>query len=121
MASEASTTEGLQRTLCPNARSAQLRRAHGVHPIAAIQQPLLDYRRLLPRQRNEDLAKNLEGVATVKKVAAEVGATAGQAALAWLLRQGNDVVPTQEPSAAGTSTRTSPPCQWTFPTTNWPR
>ena len=95
MASEASTTEGLQRTLCPNARSAQLRRAHGVHPIAAIQQPLLDYRRLLPGQRNEDLAKNLEGVATVKKVAAEVGATAGQAALAWLLRQGNDVVPTR--------------------------
>ena len=115
-----------------------LRRAHAVHPIAALQSeyslwerglesdilPTLrelgiglvpfsplgrgfltgqitrfedldqdDYRRTDPRFQGENFDKNLDMVAKVKALAAAKNAVPGQIALAWLLAQGNDVVP----------------------------
>ena len=52
-----------------------------------------DFRRTLPRFTNENLAANERIVETVKAVAARHRATAAQIALAWVLAQGNDVVP----------------------------
>jgi aryl-alcohol dehydrogenase-like predicted oxidoreductase len=115
-----------------------LRRAHAVHPIAALQSewslwsrdlewemvPLCrelgvgivpysplgrgfltgqitsiddfdadDFRRQNPRFMGDNFAKNLELVEQVRKLAADKGCTPGQLALAWVLAQGNDVVP----------------------------
>lgn len=52
-----------------------------------------DYRRHAPRFQGENFAKNLQLVEQVKTIAQEKGATPGQLALAWLLAQGNDIVP----------------------------
>ncbi|MDE3127893.1 MAG: aldo/keto reductase [Gemmatimonadota bacterium] len=115
-----------------------LRRAHAVHPIAALQSeyslwtrdpedgildacralgigfvpysPLGrgflsgelkqpedfaadDFRRIQPRFQGENFYKNLELVRAVQRLAAARGATAAQLALAWVLAQGDDVVP----------------------------
>jgi aryl-alcohol dehydrogenase-like predicted oxidoreductase len=115
-----------------------LRRAHAVHPIAALQteyslwtrdpedgilaacrelgigfvaySPLGrgfltgqitrfedlaadDYRRMSPRFQGENFQKNLDLVARVSTIASEKGCTASQLALAWVLAQGDDVVP----------------------------
>jgi aryl-alcohol dehydrogenase-like predicted oxidoreductase len=117
---------------------ATIRRAHAVHPIAALQTeyslwsrdpearllPLLrelgigfvpysplghgfltgkirspddladnDWRKTNPRFTGEHFQRNLRIVAEVEAVAAEVGATSAQIALAWLLAQGNDIAP----------------------------
>ena len=52
-----------------------------------------DFRRLSPRFREENLARNLALVEKVKTQAAAKGCTPGQLVLAWLLAQGPDVVP----------------------------
>ena len=52
-----------------------------------------DWRRNNPRFQGENFQKNLEIVERVKRVAARKGCTPAQLALAWLLAQGNDVVP----------------------------
>lgn len=52
-----------------------------------------DFRRRSPRFQGENFAKNLELVEQVKAIAKEKGITAGQLALAWLLAQGDDIVP----------------------------
>ncbi len=52
-----------------------------------------DMRRGLPRFTGENFQRNLDLVAKVRELAAAKGVTAGQLALAWLLAQGNDVVP----------------------------
>ena len=52
-----------------------------------------DYRRLSPRFQGENFAKNLELVERIKAIAGEKGATASQLALAWVLAQGDDLVP----------------------------
>ncbi|MEI6332622.1 MAG: aldo/keto reductase [Pseudanabaena sp. ELA645] len=52
-----------------------------------------DFRRISPRFQGENFAKNLELVEQVKAIATEKGITAGQLALAWLLAQGDDIVP----------------------------
>ncbi|NMF61062.1 aldo/keto reductase [Pseudanabaena yagii] len=52
-----------------------------------------DFRRRSPRFQGENFAKNLELVEQVKAIADEKGITAGQLALAWLLAQGDDIVP----------------------------
>jgi aryl-alcohol dehydrogenase-like predicted oxidoreductase len=52
-----------------------------------------DFRRISPRFQGENFAKNLELVEQVKAIANEKGITAGQLALAWLLAQGDDIVP----------------------------
>jgi len=52
-----------------------------------------DYRRSSPRFQGENFAKNLALVDKVKAFAAEIGCTPGQLALAWVLAQGDDIVP----------------------------
>jgi aryl-alcohol dehydrogenase-like predicted oxidoreductase len=52
-----------------------------------------DFRRHGPRFTGEALEKNLQLVAKVEEIAAEKGITPGQLALAWVLAQGEDVVP----------------------------
>ena len=118
--------------------AATLRRAHAVHPIAAVQSeyslwsrdveaevlptcralgvgfvpysPLGrgfltgqlpsstalaadDYRHSLPRFQPQAMAANGHLVAELQRLAAARGATAAQLALAWLLAQGEDIVP----------------------------
>ena len=116
----------------------QLRRACGVHPIAAVQSeyslwcldvehdcletmrelgvamvpyspvgrgfltgairteedlPKDDFRRVLPRFQQQNLPTNLRIVEAMQQIASELGATAAQVGLAWLLQQGKDVFP----------------------------
>jgi aryl-alcohol dehydrogenase-like predicted oxidoreductase len=52
-----------------------------------------DHRKNFPRFQAENFDKNLQLVDRVKEIAAEKGVTPGQLALAWLLAQGNDIVP----------------------------
>ena len=52
-----------------------------------------DYRRSSPRFQGENFARNLALVAKVKACAEEIGCTPGQLALAWVLAQGDDIVP----------------------------
>ncbi len=52
-----------------------------------------DFRRNNPRFQGENFAKNLELVDAVRKMAADKGCTPGQLALAWVMAQGDDVVP----------------------------
>jgi aryl-alcohol dehydrogenase-like predicted oxidoreductase len=115
-----------------------VRRAHAVHPIAALQSeyslwtrdpeaevlptirelgigfvpysplgrgfltgrfqspddvPEDDFRRSHPRFQGENFDRNLEIVARVREIAEEKGVTPAQLALAWVLHQGEDVVP----------------------------
>jgi aryl-alcohol dehydrogenase-like predicted oxidoreductase len=120
------------------AAASTIRRAHSVHPIAAIQteyslwsrevedeilpvcrelgigfvpySPLGrgfltgqitkfedlaedDYRRSLPRFQGENFNKNLNLVQHIHQLAEEKKCQPSQLALAWLLAQGNDIVP----------------------------
>jgi aryl-alcohol dehydrogenase-like predicted oxidoreductase len=52
-----------------------------------------DYRRLSPRFQGENFNKNLELVERIKAIAERKGITPGQLALAWVLAQGDDIVP----------------------------
>lgn len=52
-----------------------------------------DFRRNNPRFEDEALAANLRIVDVIEGVAGEVDATPAQVALAWLLAQGEDIVP----------------------------
>lgn len=52
-----------------------------------------DSRRTHPRFQGENFIKNLELVDRVKEIAEKKGITPSQLALAWVLAQGNDVVP----------------------------
>jgi aryl-alcohol dehydrogenase-like predicted oxidoreductase len=52
-----------------------------------------DFRRTNPRFQGENFQRNLDLVAEVRRLADEKHVTAGQLALAWLLAQGEDVVP----------------------------
>src|SRR5919109_2503849 len=118
-----------------NVTAEQLRRAHAVHPIAAVQveyslwtreaerellpaarelgvgivawgplgngflaQPIAtlaagDFRHNAPRFKPENLERNLDRFAPLRGLADELGITPAQLALAWLLRQGEDIVP----------------------------
>ncbi|MER9397759.1 aldo/keto reductase [Mesorhizobium sp. M0615] len=118
--------------------AATIRRAHAVHPIAAVQSEyslwsrdpedevfdvcrelgigfvpysplgrgLLtgtiakpealsddDWRRTLPRFQADAMAANAKVVATLEKLAMEKGVTSAQLALAWVLHQGDFIVP----------------------------
>ncbi|MDZ8104842.1 MAG: aldo/keto reductase [Nostoc sp. DedQUE12a] len=55
--------------------------------------PADDYRRNSPRFQGENFYKNLQLVEQVKEIATEKKVTASQLALAWLLAQGEDIVP----------------------------
>ncbi len=52
-----------------------------------------DYRRFSPRFQGENFQKNLDLVAHIQKIAREKGCTPAQLALAWVLAQGDDLVP----------------------------
>ncbi len=52
-----------------------------------------DFRRVQPRFQGDNLTKNLELLAKVEEIAAEKSCTPAQLALAWLLAQGEDIVP----------------------------
>jgi aryl-alcohol dehydrogenase-like predicted oxidoreductase len=115
-----------------------IRRAHGVHPISALQteyslwtrdpeQQVLptvrelgigfvaysplgrgflsgairspedfdegDFRRHHPRFQGQNFQRNLELVQRIEEIAQEKGVASGQLALAWVLAQGQDIVP----------------------------
>jgi aryl-alcohol dehydrogenase-like predicted oxidoreductase len=52
-----------------------------------------DFRRLSPRFQGENFQRNLDLVSRVEKIAAQKGCTASQLALAWVLAQGENIVP----------------------------
>ena len=52
-----------------------------------------DWRRTQPRFQGENAERNLELAGAVAELAAEKGVTPAQLALAWVLAQGDDVVP----------------------------
>ncbi len=52
-----------------------------------------DYRRNSPRFQDENFQKNLELVRRIEELAAEKGCRPSQLALAWVLEQGEDIVP----------------------------
>jgi aryl-alcohol dehydrogenase-like predicted oxidoreductase len=85
-----------------------LRRAAKVHPVAYSplgrgfltgqfkkfdDLPADDYRRNSPRFQGENFQKNLDLLRSVEEIAREKGCTASQLALAWVLAQGDDIVP----------------------------
>jgi aryl-alcohol dehydrogenase-like predicted oxidoreductase len=55
--------------------------------------PVDDFRRNSPRFQPENFNKNLELVAHVETLAKKKGVTAGQIALAWVLAQGETIIP----------------------------
>ena len=120
------------------ASTENIRRAHAVHPITALQSeyslwtrdpedevlvvchelgigfvpysplgrgflsgkiqkpedlPNDDYRRTTPRFQGENFQRNLDLVERVSEIAREKRCTPAQLALAWVLAQGNDIVP----------------------------
>ncbi|WP_411151825.1 aldo/keto reductase [Streptomyces sp. A30] len=127
--------DGLVRHLgLSNVTADQLRRAHAVHPVAAVQtqwsmwqpvEPELhaaarelgvgivawsplgggflagtvqklaedDFRRNIPRFDEANLRTNNDRYAPLRGIAADLGLTPGQLALAWLLHQDDHVVP----------------------------
>ena len=132
-------TQGKVRWLgLSEAAVATIRRAHAIHPIAALQTeyslwmrdvedeilptcrelgigfvpysplgrgfltgrftrfedlPADDFRRRQPRFQGENFQKNLDLVRHVEDVASRKGCTPAQLVLAWLLHQGDDIVP----------------------------
>jgi len=52
-----------------------------------------DTRRMWPRFQGENFQKNLDLVKRIERIAAEKRCTPSQLALAWVLAQGNDIVP----------------------------
>ena len=52
-----------------------------------------DFRRYSPRFQGENFEKNLQLVRRVERIATEKGCRPAQLALAWVLAQGNDIVP----------------------------
>jgi aryl-alcohol dehydrogenase-like predicted oxidoreductase len=55
--------------------------------------PADDYRRLTPRFQGENFQKNLDLVRRVEEIAREKGCKPSQLALAWVMAQGDDIVP----------------------------
>ncbi|HEY6768852.1 MAG TPA: aldo/keto reductase [Candidatus Sulfotelmatobacter sp.] len=55
--------------------------------------PADDYRRNSPRFQGENFQKNLDLVKSVEQIAREKGCKPSQLALAWVLAQGEDIVP----------------------------
>ena len=108
---------GLHRPVLP--APASIHRAHAGRPVTALQTeysswspdpeaeilPTIrnldqldedDFRRSNPRVTGQNLQVNIALVEQVDAVAAEVGATPAQVALAWLLALGDDIAPIPE-------------------------
>src|SRR4051812_11478159 len=60
-----------------------------------------DFRKHHPRFQGENFQKNLQLVERVKQIADDRGVTAGQLALAWVMAQGDDIVPIPGTTKAG--------------------
>jgi aryl-alcohol dehydrogenase-like predicted oxidoreductase len=95
-------TRGMEAEIVPTARELGV----GIVPYSPIGRGLLagaltsaddlspdDFRRANPRWSDENLEHNLALVRQLREVAGEARATPVQLALAWLLHQGDDVVP----------------------------
>ncbi len=67
-----------------------------------------DYRRFSPRFQGENFAKNLKLVDKVGELAAAKGVKPSQLALAWVLAQGDDLIPIPGTKQRRTWRRTSP-------------
>ena len=52
-----------------------------------------DFRRHSPRFQGANFSRNLDLVARIRRIAAEKECTPGQLAIAWVLHQGDDIVP----------------------------
>lgn len=118
-----------------NVSAAEIRRAHLVHPIAAVQYeyslwrreieteilpvcrelgisivpwsplgsgfltgtieklPQDDFRNNNPKFSGSNLQQNIDRFAPLKKIATDLNITPAQLALAWLLHQGDDIIP----------------------------
>ena len=59
-----------------------------------------DFRKSLPRFTGENFQRNVRLADQVQALADKMGATSAQVALAWLLAQGEDIVPIPAPSAS---------------------
>ena len=84
----------------------------------AEEYPEGDYRRGDPRFQGANFDANMRAAAVVGEVAAELGATPAQVALAWVLRPGARTwCRSPAPSAGAFSRRTSPrpTCAWSRP------
>lgn len=55
--------------------------------------PADDWRRNLPRFQGDNFFKNMEIVKRIEELAAKKGVKSGQLAVAWVLAQGDDIVP----------------------------
>jgi aryl-alcohol dehydrogenase-like predicted oxidoreductase len=95
-------TRGIEAEIVPTARRLRV----GIVPYSPIGRGLLagaltspealspdDFRRQHPRFTGENLERNLARVNRLRDLAAELECTPVQLALAWLLNQGEDVVP----------------------------
>jgi aryl-alcohol dehydrogenase-like predicted oxidoreductase len=95
-------TRGIEAEIVPAARELGV----GIVPYSPVGRGFLtgaygsiedladdDFRRNNPRFQGENMQANLRLVARVREVAEDVGCTPVQLALAWLLHQGDDVVP----------------------------
>lgn len=52
-----------------------------------------DFRRMSPRFSEENFPKNLQLVDAIGKIAEKKGCTPSQLTLAWLMKQGEDIIP----------------------------
>ena len=59
-----------------------------------------DFCKSLPRFTGENFQRNVRLADQVQALADKMGATSAQVALAWLLAQGEDIVPIPAPSAS---------------------
>jgi aryl-alcohol dehydrogenase-like predicted oxidoreductase len=92
-------TRGIEAEIVPTARELGV----GIVPYSPLGRGELtgaleitaenDFRRSAPRFQPENRERNLRLLARARELADEVGATPAQLALAWLLHQGEDVVP----------------------------
>lgn len=93
-------SRGIEADILPTARELGIGvTAYGVLSRGLISghwdpsRPVRDFRSHLPRFSGDNLDRNLDLVEALRTVAADRGATVAQVAIAWVLAQGDDIVP----------------------------
>jgi aryl-alcohol dehydrogenase-like predicted oxidoreductase len=93
-------SRGIEADILPTARELGVgTTAYGVLSRGLISghwdpaQPVRDFRSHLPRFSGDNLERNLDLVEALRTVADDRGATVAQVAIAWVLAQGDDIVP----------------------------
>lgn len=95
-------SRGIEAEILPTARELGIAvTAYGVlsrgllsgHWSRERSQDTADFRGYLPRFTGENLERNLSLVESLRTIADEKGATVAQVAIAWVLAQGDDVIP----------------------------